>query len=66
MTATTAAEGSITPPAYRHDPSAPLRPINWNRVSDEKDLEPPDRELLAAREGAPVQRPPGLASTRAP
>ncbi|WP_083305883.1 class 1b ribonucleoside-diphosphate reductase subunit beta [Brachybacterium sp. HMSC06H03] len=39
MTATTAAEGSITPPAYRHDPSAPLRPINWNRVSDEKDLE---------------------------
>ncbi|MBE9405068.1 class 1b ribonucleoside-diphosphate reductase subunit beta [Brachybacterium sp. p3-SID1565] len=39
MTATTAVEGSITPPAYRHDPSAPLRPINWNRVSDEKDLE---------------------------
>ncbi|WP_087483152.1 class 1b ribonucleoside-diphosphate reductase subunit beta [Brachybacterium massiliense] len=39
MTATTAAEGSITPPGYRHDPSAPLRPINWNRVSDEKDLE---------------------------
>lgn len=39
MTATTAVEGSITPPAYRHDPSAPARPINWNRVSDEKDLE---------------------------
>ncbi|MDN6374222.1 MAG: class 1b ribonucleoside-diphosphate reductase subunit beta [Brevibacterium aurantiacum] len=39
MTATTAVEGSITPPAYRHHPSAPLRPINWNRVSDEKDLE---------------------------
>lgn len=39
MTATTAVEGSITPPAYRHDPGAPLRPINWNRVSDEKDLE---------------------------
>ena len=30
---------SVTPPAYRHDPGARLRPINWNRVSDEKDLE---------------------------
>lgn len=39
MTATTAVEDATTPPGYRHDPSAPLRPINWNRVSDEKDLE---------------------------
>lgn len=30
---------SITPPGYRHDPHARLRPINWNRVDDEKDLE---------------------------
>lgn len=30
---------AITPPGYRHDPVAPLRPINWNRVADEKDLE---------------------------
>ncbi|MGP9504175.1 class 1b ribonucleoside-diphosphate reductase subunit beta [Specibacter sp. AOP5-B1-6] len=30
---------SVTPPSYRHDPSARLRPINWNRVTDEKDLE---------------------------
>lgn len=30
---------SITPPGYRHDPAARLRPINWNRVGDEKDLE---------------------------
>ncbi|WP_291794750.1 class 1b ribonucleoside-diphosphate reductase subunit beta [Brevibacterium sp.] len=35
----TATEASITPPGYRHDPTAPLRPINWNRVPDEKDLE---------------------------
>ncbi|MGO1560452.1 MAG: class 1b ribonucleoside-diphosphate reductase subunit beta [Actinomycetaceae bacterium] len=33
------AETSVTPPAYRHDPAARLRPINWNRVGDEKDLE---------------------------
>ena len=31
--------GSITPPGYRHQPTARLRPINWNRVEDEKDLE---------------------------
>jgi ribonucleoside-diphosphate reductase beta chain len=30
---------SVTPPAYRRDPSARLRPVNWNRVTDEKDLE---------------------------
>ncbi|MFV0434968.1 MAG: class 1b ribonucleoside-diphosphate reductase subunit beta [Leucobacter sp.] len=30
---------SVTPPAYRRDPAARLRPINWNRVADEKDLE---------------------------
>ena len=32
-------ELSVTPPTYRHDPAARLRPINWNRVADEKDLE---------------------------
>ena len=32
-------EQSITPPSYRHDPNARIRPINWNRVTDEKDLE---------------------------
>ncbi|MBS3182434.1 class 1b ribonucleoside-diphosphate reductase subunit beta [Leucobacter manosquensis] len=32
-------ELSVTPPAYRHDPAARLRPINWNRVTDDKDLE---------------------------
>ncbi|GAA2826008.1 ribonucleoside-diphosphate reductase beta chain [Leucobacter komagatae] len=30
---------SVTPPTYRTDPAARLRPINWNRVTDEKDLE---------------------------
>lgn len=30
---------SVTPPGYRHDPAARLRPVNWNRVEDEKDLE---------------------------
>ncbi|MDO5743824.1 MAG: class 1b ribonucleoside-diphosphate reductase subunit beta [Micrococcaceae bacterium] len=30
---------SITPPGYRTDPSAPLRPINWNRIIDDKDPE---------------------------
>ncbi|MFJ3821134.1 class 1b ribonucleoside-diphosphate reductase subunit beta [Streptomyces nodosus] len=30
---------SVTPPSYRHDPTARLRPVNWNRVTDEKDLE---------------------------
>ncbi|MGO1686252.1 MAG: class 1b ribonucleoside-diphosphate reductase subunit beta [Brachybacterium sp.] len=32
-------EDSVTPPTYRHDPTRRLRPINWNRVGDEKDLE---------------------------
>ncbi|MFB9739357.1 ribonucleotide-diphosphate reductase subunit beta, partial [Streptomyces thermocoprophilus] len=32
-------ELSVTPPSYRHDPAARLRPVNWNRVTDEKDLE---------------------------
>lgn len=35
----TALEQSITPPGYRQNPAARLRPINWNRISDEKDLE---------------------------
>ena len=30
---------SVTPPEYRRNPAARLRPINWNRVQDEKDLE---------------------------
>lgn len=30
---------SVTPPSFRHDPHARLRPINWNRVTDPKDLE---------------------------
>ncbi|WP_087132416.1 class 1b ribonucleoside-diphosphate reductase subunit beta [Microbacterium esteraromaticum] len=30
---------STTPPGYRHDPAARLRPINWNRIGDDKDLE---------------------------
>lgn len=30
---------SVSPPHFRHDPTARLRPINWNRVQDEKDLE---------------------------
>ncbi|MGP9843652.1 class 1b ribonucleoside-diphosphate reductase subunit beta [Brachybacterium sp. 107] len=32
-------DDSVTPPSYRHDPSTPLRPINWNRIGDDKDLE---------------------------
>ena len=32
-------EQSVTPPAFRYDPAARLRPINWNRLQDEKDLE---------------------------
>ncbi len=32
-------EASVTPPGYRHDPAARLRPINWNRVADDKDLD---------------------------
>lgn len=32
-------ENTITPPGYRYDAAARLRPINWNRVRDDKDLE---------------------------
>lgn len=32
-------EISVTPPGYRRDPAARLRPINWNRIGDDKDLE---------------------------
>lgn len=32
-------ELSSTPPSFRHDPRARLRPINWNRILDDKDLE---------------------------
>lgn len=37
--ATDTSQKSVTPPNYRLDPSAPLRPINWNRLADPKDLE---------------------------
>lgn len=30
---------SVTPPSYRLDTALRLRPINWNRISDDKDLE---------------------------
>lgn len=30
---------SVTPPHFRHDPTARLRPVNWNRLQDDKDLE---------------------------
>ena len=30
---------SVTPPSFRKDPTARLRPINWNHIPDEKDLE---------------------------
>ena len=30
---------SCTPPGYRRDPEARLRPVNWNRIADDKDLE---------------------------
>ncbi|WP_083985960.1 class 1b ribonucleoside-diphosphate reductase subunit beta [Corynebacterium renale] len=30
---------SVTPPGYRRNPTAPIRPVNWNRLQDEKDLE---------------------------
>ncbi|MDJ0318258.1 class 1b ribonucleoside-diphosphate reductase subunit beta [Arthrobacter antibioticus] len=33
------AQLSVTPPGYQHDPQARLRPINWNRIVDEKDPE---------------------------
>lgn len=32
-------QASATPPRYRLDHSVPLRPINWNRLDDPKDLE---------------------------
>lgn len=32
-------QASKTPPAFRKDESVRLRPVNWNRLSDEKDLE---------------------------
>ena len=35
----TSVDDAVTPPTYRHDPARKLRPINWNRVQDEKDLE---------------------------
>lgn len=35
----TALAASVTPPHFAKNPEAPLRPINWNRMSDEKDLE---------------------------
>lgn len=39
MTSTNILDISVTPPSFRHDPNARIRPINWNRVTDEKDLE---------------------------
>ncbi|MDO4761384.1 MAG: class 1b ribonucleoside-diphosphate reductase subunit beta [Corynebacterium sp.] len=30
---------SHTPPGFAHDPVMPVRPINWNRLQDDKDLE---------------------------
>lgn len=30
---------SQTPPQWPHDPARPLRPVNWNRLDDQKDLE---------------------------
>ncbi|EEZ91342.1 ribonucleoside-diphosphate reductase, beta subunit [Mobiluncus mulieris 28-1] len=30
---------SVTPPQWRHNHSARLRPINWNNITDEKDRE---------------------------
>lgn len=30
---------AITPPGFAQDPQARIRPINWNRIGDEKDLE---------------------------
>lgn len=32
-------EFSATPQGFRHDPTARLRPVNWNLVQDDKDLE---------------------------
>lgn len=39
MTTANLLDISVTPPSYRHNPHARIRPINWNRVTDEKDLE---------------------------
>lgn len=42
MTTTPAAPPTappVTPPSFRHAPAARLRPVNWNRITDEKDLE---------------------------
>lgn len=39
IAATDTSQKSVTPPNYRLAPSAPLRPINWNRLADPKDLE---------------------------
>lgn len=33
------ADISVTPPQWRHNHSARLRPINWNNITDEKDRE---------------------------
>lgn len=33
------ADLSATPPSFRHDPTVRLRPVNWNRIPDEKDRE---------------------------
>ena len=32
-------KASITPPAYRVNPEGRVRPVNWNHITDEKDLE---------------------------
>ncbi|SUY76594.1 ribonucleotide-diphosphate reductase subunit beta [Corynebacterium diphtheriae bv. mitis] len=32
-------DNSITPPQWPHNPTTPLRPINWNRTQDAKDNE---------------------------
>ncbi len=39
ITAVPVTETSVTPPTFRINPTAPIRPVNWNRVPDEKDLE---------------------------
>lgn len=39
MTTRPLTEVSVTPPHFRNDRCSPLRPINWNDVADEKDLE---------------------------
>ena len=32
-------ERSITPPQFRYNHEGRIRPVNWNRIVDEKDLE---------------------------